>query len=224
MAAYVRVGETVPTGLQLADGAPNKYVRAWVYGSDGSLLQGPVSLSHIAAGLYLTQSVTMPDEPFLAVQYRVYDDEDFSVLSIDHGDSLDMVMRAQDVDLSAIATTAQLTEAKEELLSTLAHKHNQVKVAVSGLSATDELEFQVWLNTDGAPVADAVSSSLSVFGADGVVVFTLGPSTQKSEQGVFRLVKTSASSAVVSGRAYTVYATVTLDSATYASITSITVF
>lgn len=341
MAAYVKVGEKVPTALQLADGAPNKYVRAWVYGAAGNLVQGPLALTHVADGLYITQAVTMPNEPFLAVKYRVYDDPAFTTLSIDHSDSLDMAMRAQDlaaatsslstqissataainaqildsaaslntqvlntednlstqitalgsqVTTSAGSTSTQITNlgstlqsqiststtslgtqitnlgstlgsqitastsstgaqlssgfsdvesqitaaknalstqitgVKEELLDTLSHKQSRVKLAVSALVPTDELEFQVWLNLDGQPVPDATSAALTVFGSDGVVAFTLGPSTFKSSIGVFKLVRGQASTTIAAGRAYTVYASVIRGSATYASVTSITVF
>lgn len=220
----VRVGAKLPVALQLPDGATDKYVRAWAYGADGTLVQGPVNLGHVATGLYLTREVSMPDQEFVAVQYRVYEDSAYQSLSVDHGETLDVISREEVTDLGAVASSEQLYEVRDELLQTLAHKQNQVKVTVSALSSTDELEFQVWLNRDGAPVETPSSASMSVFGSDGLVVFNLGPVNTCSEKGVFRMVKTSASAAVVSGNSYTVYATVGVGSATYASITAITVF
>ncbi len=157
MASTVKVGAKLPVALQLPDGASDKFVRAWVYGPAGSILSGPVGLIHANAGLYLTNNLTMPDQEFVAVQYRVYNDQGAVQLSIEYGDAMDVFVKGDTIqsDLTGLATSAQVADLKEELLSTLARKHNQVKVAVSALTPTDELEFQVWLNTDGSPVTSS---------------------------------------------------------------------
>ena len=220
MAASIKVGAKLPVALQLPDGAPNKFVRAWTYSPSGGVLSGPVGLLHAGAGLYLTSDMTMPNQDFVAVQYRVYNDQGASQLSIEYGDALDVFVKsdaAQDV-------STQITELKEELLLTLARKHNQVKVAVSALTPTDELEFQVWLNTDGSPVTSPQEASLAIMNSDGVILFSLGPVTNCTAQGVFKMLKSAASASVTSGRSYTAYATVKVNDVTYASITSIAVF
>ena len=221
MAASVRVGDKLPVALQLPDGAPNKFVRAWTYGSNGELVSGPTPLNHIAAGLYVTNTLTMPNSEFVAIQYRVYEDAAYTTLSSDYGDAVDTVSRT---NLSGIVTTTNLEDAKNEIMSSVGGSSNQVKVAVSALTATDDLEFQTWLNRNGAPVFDVQDAGLSVMDASGIVIFSLTPVGAATNKGVFRLVKPLASTVVTSGKAYTVYATITAGGVTYASITSITVF
>ena len=224
--ASAKVGAKLPVALQLPDSAPNKFVLAYTYNPQGALIYGPTVLSHVASGLYLTNSLTMPDQDFVAIQYKVFSDDEYSVISPDHGDCADLITKETptEIDLSPLATAAQLLNVKQELLETLAHKQQQVKVAVSGLNPSNELEFQTWLNLDGYPVEQPSSATLSVMNPNGVVIFTLSSSTPPTAHGVFKMVKSAATDSVVSGQSYTVYATVTKAQTTYASITSISVF
>jgi hypothetical protein len=72
----VKVGEKIPllAHLECLDGPP-LYVDAVIKRPDRSSLPGsPFDLGHEGNGVYFDNSVTMPDEDYLTVTYRIFDD------------------------------------------------------------------------------------------------------------------------------------------------------
>lgn len=79
-----RLGETVKLGLQLFNGATDKYVRATLRNFDESVTYPTVNLTHVANGLYVANGFVMPNSNTVTCQYAVYDDNGYSVPSVDH--------------------------------------------------------------------------------------------------------------------------------------------
>ena len=81
-----QVADPIPLALQLSAGESNKYVRASVYAPNGvEIADSPVALAHVATGLYQTDSLPMPDELYVLVQYKVYTDAGFTTLDTNYG-------------------------------------------------------------------------------------------------------------------------------------------
>ena len=78
--AEILVGESIPLTCQLHDGNSTRDVRARVYDSLG-LLISQVKLQHFEGGLYMSKSVTMPDDKFVVAQYEVIDSSDYVMAS-----------------------------------------------------------------------------------------------------------------------------------------------
>lgn len=72
------IGDSLPIQHQLASGATNKFVRAYMYDSTG-VQWGVFELVHVARGLYRNDDIVMPNLKFFMVQYVIYDDDGFSL-------------------------------------------------------------------------------------------------------------------------------------------------
>lgn len=90
------VGDPIPLSVQLHDGATGKFVRARVYDPAGAEITGsPISVPHVAGGLYKVNTLVMPDETHVVAQYKVYDDAPFTTPSSVHGDASDIFERTE---------------------------------------------------------------------------------------------------------------------------------
>lgn len=88
----IRLGATLPIYYQLFNYASDKFVRAYVTNADGVSV-ATVNLSVIDLGLYSNTAVTMPATEFVRVQYVVYDDSGYTVVSAVQGAGLDIFSR-----------------------------------------------------------------------------------------------------------------------------------
>lgn len=99
MSARARLGDPIPVYLQLHTGDTVKFVRAHLRDASGTPLGGsPASLPHVANGMYVNLSFSMPNTPFVTITYEVFDDAGFTVPSSFDGDGEDSyVFDASDV-------------------------------------------------------------------------------------------------------------------------------
>ena len=74
----------VPVACQIDSMDETKFVRAKVYRKDGTLLQ-TLSVPHVSAGLYLTDTTMPAGESFVVVVLDVFDDAGFTQPSTEHG-------------------------------------------------------------------------------------------------------------------------------------------
>lgn len=89
------VGDAVPLYLQLYDNATDKFVRTTVRDATGAQITGsPVDLTHVALGLYQSLALVMPATKFVTVQYIVYDDSGYTVISSSEGAGSDTFLYA----------------------------------------------------------------------------------------------------------------------------------
>lgn len=89
------VGSTIPIAIQLIDNATDKYIRAHVRDNDDNEISGsPVNLTHISNGLYTNYDLIFPEVPFVTVQYIVYDDSGYTIISESEGSGLDAFMKS----------------------------------------------------------------------------------------------------------------------------------
>lgn len=90
----IKVGDQVPLCIQLQDGAVDQHVRAVITDDTGSAVAGsPVTLPHLSNGLYKSDLFLMPNFQYIRVQYLIYTDSGFTVLSTTEGIGLDVVNR-----------------------------------------------------------------------------------------------------------------------------------
>lgn len=106
-----KAGDPIRLKLQLEGGETNKFPRAFLYKSDGTLLSGsPVALTHEADGRYVNAELTMPDIPEVRVCYKVYNDSGFSSLSSDYHFSFDVFQLNSTYDTLASLVTPPVLE------------------------------------------------------------------------------------------------------------------
>ena len=75
MSSSLTVGEKIPIKLQLTDGRTDRFPVANVYNDANTLIAGPLSLTHVASGLYTTSTVVnMPNTPAVVVQFATFTD------------------------------------------------------------------------------------------------------------------------------------------------------
>jgi hypothetical protein len=90
----MQVGSAIPVSFQLFDCATDQFVRAWVREPDGTLVGGTsINLTQVALGLYQDFTLSMPDVPFITVQYVVYSDSGYTVVSPSEGAGADTFFR-----------------------------------------------------------------------------------------------------------------------------------
>ncbi len=90
----MQVGGAIPLSIQLFDCDTNQFVRAWVRKPDGSIVgTDPVDLTQVALGLYQDFSLDFPNVPFVTVQYIVYEDAGYTVISTTEGSTSDTIFR-----------------------------------------------------------------------------------------------------------------------------------
>ena len=101
------VGQPIPMSLQLSDPDTTRYVRAFVYNPAGTVL-GQVDLVSRGSGLYSQASFAMPNHTFVVVQYRVYADDQYSVLDPNYGLAAETFLRLETGD-TTIEVIGELT-------------------------------------------------------------------------------------------------------------------
>jgi hypothetical protein len=78
----MQVGDALPLSVQLAASATTKHVRAVVKNDAGAQIAGsPAVLAHVGLGQYTNYTLVMPNTKFVTVQYIIYDDSLFTVIS-----------------------------------------------------------------------------------------------------------------------------------------------
>jgi hypothetical protein len=85
----IKLGSIVPVSLQIKEGDTNRYVRCWIYDNDGTLLT-TADLTHVASGLYVYDTYTMPNVNYIACQYKVFSDAGYSVQIDELGQVIDV--------------------------------------------------------------------------------------------------------------------------------------
>lgn len=84
----VSLGDKIPIVCQLEDGKTNRFVQATVRDNAGTVL-ATVGCSHVADGLYVNQLQTMPNVPFVTVQFKVFVDAGFTIEDPDYSQPMD---------------------------------------------------------------------------------------------------------------------------------------
>jgi hypothetical protein len=86
-----KIGSPLYLNLQLETGAENKYPVAILRDQDGNELTGsPYILASAGDGLYLNDSVMMPNLQVVICTYKVYNDDDHLIPSDEDADSSDV--------------------------------------------------------------------------------------------------------------------------------------
>lgn len=92
----LKIGQRIPISIQLFDGATDKFVKASIIKADGSAISGsPFNVPHVSGGLYSLNTQSMPNTEYISVQYKIYNDDEFTVPSEDHSDTLDVFSLAE---------------------------------------------------------------------------------------------------------------------------------
>jgi hypothetical protein len=88
-----QVGEITRLNLQIYDGNPYKFVRAFVFDASGApfYLYPYVNLTHVGNGLYINNQIPFPPgTPQLKISYTVFDDAQYTVVSRKYSDAIDV--------------------------------------------------------------------------------------------------------------------------------------
>lgn len=76
----LQVGDPIFLELGLSDKETNRYVRARLYDENNVEIVGsPFTLSHVNNGLYVNQTLTMPNTPILRAYYEVFTDPGMTI-------------------------------------------------------------------------------------------------------------------------------------------------
>ena len=88
----IALGEKIPLTAELTFNETDKYVRAHLLDNNGNEIQeiSPVDLTHKAYGFYDNETIPMPNIPTLKAIYLIYDDPEYSQLSLIYGAGLDV--------------------------------------------------------------------------------------------------------------------------------------
>jgi hypothetical protein len=124
-------------------------------------------------------------------------------------------------DLSDIVRLPDLASAQASIIEELDFVESFMNLAVN--KTTDVMSFQVWLNDNGQTVSDATSAALDIYNAQGGLIFSLGPASPDTPQGVFLLSRPNASTVLIPNNGYTAVITILRGSSTLRSIKSFTV-
>ncbi len=84
----VNLNDRIPIVCQLEDGNTNRFVQATVRDPDGNVLN-TVSCPHVGSGLYVNQSVVMPNFRFVTVQFKVFTNVGLTVLDPQYSQPMD---------------------------------------------------------------------------------------------------------------------------------------
>ena len=97
----LEVEDLLPLYVQSFNYDAGKYPRAFVTDQDNNPIAGsPFDLSPLGVlGLYGNNSVLVPDNPFVNVQYVFYEDSDYQTVSGDQGAGNDTFLISQDLQL-----------------------------------------------------------------------------------------------------------------------------
>lgn len=97
----VQLGRKIYLKLQLGDDDALLFPQVTLLDKDGSTVAGsPISLPHIAAGLYKDDSIVMPATDEVTAHYRVYSDALHTIRDTSHCDTLmDVYQRDFNSDL-----------------------------------------------------------------------------------------------------------------------------
>lgn len=147
----VRVGENIQVEQKLYDKNAGVFIRARLFDDTGAELpESPVSLTHIADGLYRNSDVSMPDNAYITVITAVFYDAGFTVSAEeDYTDGVDIFERVDDL----IKTNVVVPRSDEIFV-----EFDSVDIVVSVdepediLVDVDSSEIDVFLDGDGLNV------------------------------------------------------------------------
>lgn len=163
----LKVGGAVPLRLQLFDGDTGKFPQAFIYDESNSLLSTK-DLSHLADGEYGNSTYVMPNNPFIHVRYRVWNESGHSTDSTLHSRAIDIFNR-KDETIAAISdgvwdeaasghTTSGTTgEQQNRLDATVSSRESET--SASTRASTDQTEHD---STQSAIAALTIPSAASV--------------------------------------------------------------
>ncbi len=126
------------------------------------------------------------------------------------------------VDLSGLATTAQLSTATAVLSADLATWTPKLTVAIQ--PTLDEVTMIAWLTKEGQLITDADSAYVTVLDADDNVAFIVGPDLFVSSNGLFKFTRANASTVLQRNNTYACKVVITKGGTDYTDIVPITVF
>lgn len=126
------------------------------------------------------------------------------------------------VDLSGLATTAQLDQAEADIIAANDYWHPRASVSIEPTS--DVLTLVAWLELNGQGLSDASSCTVNVYAPDNTLVFTVGPDLMTDSQGVFSFTRANASLVLTANNTYTFEVLIVRNSITYRGVTPVTVF
>lgn len=84
----VNLNDRIPIVCQLEDGNTARFVQAVVRGPDGVILN-TVACPHVGNGLYINDTVVMPNVRFVTVQFRVFSNVELTVLDPQYSQPMD---------------------------------------------------------------------------------------------------------------------------------------
>lgn len=126
------------------------------------------------------------------------------------------------LDISGLATAVQLAATQAAIIAALPKSECQAVIAIDPVA--DVLTAEAWMIQDGSPLTDRTSCSINVYNSAGSLIFTMGPNTSPSSQGVFTLVYNSASAVIIRNKAYVAQISITNGVTTKMSLQTFTVF
>ena len=126
------------------------------------------------------------------------------------------------LDISGLATAAQLAATQTAILSALPKTECQAVVSID--PDTDTLTAEAWMIQDGTPLTDRDTCTVNLYDSAGALACSIGPELVSSPQGVFTLTRNSASAVLIKNRAYVAEIIITKGVDSKTSLKSITVF
>lgn len=104
----VKVGEKIPLTLQVYDGNPDLQVKCTLMDKYGAVFMN-VKLDHISSGLYVNNSMEMPEMDFLIGQYLTNRPMDYEIAQ-DIFQGIPKVQMPEKYVVGEVIDTVELTE------------------------------------------------------------------------------------------------------------------
>lgn len=126
------------------------------------------------------------------------------------------------VDLSALATTAQLDAARDAIIAEL--DVWEAKGSITLDKTTDQLELVAWLTKNGEVVTDANSAIIEFRDGDDNLIFNVGPDNLVSVSGLFKFVRGGALAIIQRNKTYVMKISITRGTQTFTGNVSINTY
>lgn len=126
------------------------------------------------------------------------------------------------IDLSALATSAQIDSIKQELIQSLTNWGPKLVVGINPY--TDTMDLMAWLEKNGLISYDASRAWVKIYDKDDTLVMEVGPDELISDQGIFNFTRGSASTILFKNQTYTCEVIIERESTTYHGFVPISVF
>jgi hypothetical protein len=131
------IGESVPLQIQAGDGRSDLYARASIYDPSGSLVAGPLDLSHLTGGLYGSTYIFDTEGHYTAV-YRLFEDSGF-VIEADYDTEAETIEASPD-KTNILKALGLVHDNSIEDMHTYDGSGNLVGIRVRSYDTKDHLE------------------------------------------------------------------------------------